>query len=76
MLSNLDTNGLVLFGIGMLLRFVIGRRRFNRKNLAGLQVFSSYLASQLIPVLDLQFSGTGIDLPWRGDDAGMRMLFY
>jgi hypothetical protein len=32
----------LLIGIGLLLRYLISRRRFNRRGVAGLQLFSSY----------------------------------
>lgn len=35
-------DGVVLILLGLLLRYYIGRRRFNRRNAAGLQQFRSY----------------------------------
>jgi hypothetical protein len=32
----------ILLGIGLIIRYWIGRRRFNRRSIAGLQLFSSY----------------------------------
>lgn len=32
----------ILLGIGLTVRYWIGRRRFNRRGIAGLQTFSSY----------------------------------
>lgn len=32
----------LLMGIGLLFRYIISRRRFNRRGVAGLQLFSSY----------------------------------
>jgi hypothetical protein len=32
----------LLFGAGLLIRYIINRRRFNRRGVAGLQLFSSY----------------------------------
>jgi hypothetical protein len=32
----------LLIGIGLLSRYIISRRRFNRRGVAGLQLFSSY----------------------------------
>jgi hypothetical protein len=34
--------GIALFIAGIALRMLIGRRRFNRRGIAGLQLFSSY----------------------------------
>jgi hypothetical protein len=33
---------ILLIGIGLLFRYIISRRRFNRRGGAGLQLFSSY----------------------------------
>lgn len=66
MLSNIDTGGLMLFCIGLLLRFVIGRRRFNRKNLAGLQVFPSYFASKVIQAMESIINLLGLILIFTG----------
>lgn len=38
--TNLSAYGLI--GAGLLIRYIIGRRRFNRRGVAGLQLFSSY----------------------------------
>jgi hypothetical protein len=35
-------NACILLGIGLAVRYIIGRRRFNRRGVAGLQLFSSY----------------------------------
>ena len=35
-------NAIVLIGTGLLVRYLINRRRFNRRGIAGLQLFSSY----------------------------------
>jgi hypothetical protein len=32
----------ILLGIGLAIRYIISRRRFNRRGVAGLQLFSSY----------------------------------
>jgi len=53
MFSNPDFTGLVLFIAGLLIRFLIGRRRFKRRNVAGLQVFPGYLAALIITTLEL-----------------------
>lgn len=66
MWSNIDTGGLMLFCIGLLLRLIIGRRRFNRKNLAGLQVFSSYFTSLVIQALESIINLLGLMLIFTG----------
>lgn len=37
---------------GLFIRYQIGRRRFNRRSVAGVQLFSSYFTSILIVVLE------------------------
>jgi hypothetical protein len=40
--NHLLAHPLALIGIGLFIRFIINRRRFNRRGVAGLQLFSSY----------------------------------
>lgn len=46
MLHNVDTRvmfyGFILMLIGIVIRYIIGRRRFNRRTIAGTEGFSSY----------------------------------
>ncbi|EDM37019.1 hypothetical protein PBAL39_04453 [Pedobacter sp. BAL39] len=56
MFSNLDTNGLILISIGLVIRFWVGRRRFRRRNIAGIEVFSSYLTAVAIRFLERFFN--------------------
>lgn len=60
MFSNLDTNGLILISIGLLMRFLIGRRKFNRRNVAGIEVFSSYLTAVTIRLFERLFNLFGL----------------
>ncbi|ETZ19126.1 hypothetical protein [Pedobacter sp. V48] len=60
-----DAIGTILLFAGLLIRFWIGRRRFKRKNFAGLNVFSSYLSSQVIPLFE-----------WFLNLIGMLMIVY
>lgn len=59
-LSKIDTAGMLLIALGLLIRYHIGKRRFKRRNLAGLQGYSSYLASQLILLLEKTFNLLGL----------------
>jgi hypothetical protein len=43
---------IILFVAGLLIRYIIGRRRFNRRGIGGLQHFKSYNTSLVIPVLE------------------------
>jgi len=40
--NHMMLHALVLIGIGLAIRYVLSRRRFNRRGVAGLQLFSSY----------------------------------
>lgn len=40
--SHITLHACILLGLGLLIRYWIGRRRFNRRGIAGLQLFSSY----------------------------------
>jgi len=59
-IADLNTNGLILLFVGLLLRFLIGRRRFRRRNHAGVEVFSSYMASQIILLFEGVFNLLGL----------------
>ena len=43
---------IILFVAGLLIRYFIGRRRFNRRGVGGLQHFKSYNTSLIIPVME------------------------
>jgi len=40
--NHLTLHAIILIGIGLAIRYIISRRRFNRRGVAGLQLFSSY----------------------------------
>jgi hypothetical protein len=40
--NSMSLHASILIGTGLLVRYIISRRRFNRRGLAGLQLFSSY----------------------------------
>jgi hypothetical protein len=40
--NHIMLHALILIGIGLAVRYIINRRRFNRRGVAGLQLFSSY----------------------------------
>jgi hypothetical protein len=40
--NHLTLHAFILIGSGLAIRYIIGRRRFNRRGIAGLQLFSSY----------------------------------
>ena len=43
---------IILFVSGLLIRYIIGRRRFNRREIDGLQHFKSYNTSLVIPIME------------------------
>ena len=47
--------GLALLAIGFFIRYHIGRRRFNRRGMAGLQQFSNYRTSFMIILIEWLF---------------------
>jgi len=40
--NHITLHACILLGVGLIIRYLIGRRRFNRRSIAGLQLFSSY----------------------------------
>jgi hypothetical protein len=56
MLSHIDTNGLILLALGLLIRYQIGRCRFNRRSLAGVQMYRSYFQGLITSVLEVIFN--------------------
>lgn len=44
--------GLILSALGLVIRYQIGRRRFNRRGMAGLQQFPTYRKAVLITLLE------------------------
>jgi len=62
--------GIVLIAIGLLVRYHISRRRFNRRGIGGLQHYSSYRRAMVTSVLEtvVMFTGTFLII------AGVRLL--
>ncbi|HEY8931432.1 MAG TPA: hypothetical protein VIM55_19670 [Mucilaginibacter sp.] len=50
----------LLLTIGLTLRYLIGRRRFNRRNFAGLQVYRSYFIAVLVQLAESLLNITGL----------------
>jgi hypothetical protein len=40
--NSMNLHASILIATGLLVRYIISRRRFNRRGIAGLQLFSSY----------------------------------
>jgi hypothetical protein len=51
--------GIIFLLIGACIRYQIGKRRFNRRNIAGLQIYTSYLKGLIIATIEklLNFFG-------------------
>ncbi|PSK90848.1 hypothetical protein B0I18_107260 [Taibaiella chishuiensis] len=47
--------GYIFLSIGIIIRYVIHRRRFNRRNVAGLYGFSSFEHRVIIPLIEFVF---------------------
>ncbi len=52
--------GFWLLVAGLFIRYQIGRRKFNRKNFAGLQLYRSYFMGLVISVLEYLFKLIGL----------------
>lgn len=51
--------GIIFLLIGVFIRYQIGKSRFNRRNIAGLQIYTSYLKGLIIATIEklLNFFG-------------------
>ena len=54
--NHLTLHAIILIGIGLAIRYIISRRRFNRRGVAGLQLFSSYEKWWLITRVERLFN--------------------
>jgi hypothetical protein len=62
----------ILIGLGLLIRYVISRRRFNRRGIAGLQQFTSYEKWWLITRIEALFYFLG----WLAIGTGIFLLIF
>jgi hypothetical protein len=51
-INHLTVYAIILLVIGLLLRYIIGKRRFNRRGVAGLQQFKSYRIALFMTVIE------------------------
>ncbi|GAA0536944.1 hypothetical protein [Chitinophaga japonensis] len=58
--SSVQFHGILLVLAGLLIRFIIGYRRFNRRGIAGLQHFSSYPVALLVLFIEWIFNLLGL----------------
>jgi hypothetical protein len=58
--------GLLLLVIGLFIRYQIGKRRFNRRSITGLQQFSSYGAGVLTILAESMIYFIGTIILWAG----------
>jgi len=54
--NHITLHACIFLGIGLAVRYIIGRRRFNRRGIAGLQLFSSYEKWWLITRVERLFN--------------------
>lgn len=54
--------GLLFLAIGILIRYLIGRRRFNRRGIGGLQQFASFEKAVVVSLLEWLFKWTAYAL--------------
>ncbi|MCX2681007.1 molybdenum ABC transporter permease [Galbibacter sp. EGI 63066] len=64
--------GILLLAIGIVIRYIISRRKFNRRNPAGLEQFTSFERSIGVRIIELIFSLTGAIFILTG---GILLLF-
>lgn len=57
---------IAFIGLGLFIRYHIGRRRFNRRGVAGLQHFPSYGKALVISTIERLFSGIAYALLLAG----------
>jgi len=50
----------LLLGLGLFIRYYIGRRRFNRRSIAGMQIYSSYFRALLTTIIETLFNLIGL----------------
>jgi hypothetical protein len=51
--------GILLIIAGLYIRYQIGRRRFNRRSIAGVQIYSSYFKGLLTAITETLLNVTG-----------------
>lgn len=52
LLIHTSNYSILLLALGLFIRYLIGRRRFNRRSIAGMQAFSSYLKGLVITIIE------------------------
>ncbi len=59
-LTRLQTHGIYLLITGIVIRFIVGRRRFKRRGIGGLQHFNSYLVALILMTIEWLFNFIGM----------------
>lgn len=52
LISHSNYSSILLLVLGLFIRHQIGRRRFNRRNIAGLQLYSSYFKGVVTRIIE------------------------
>lgn len=51
---------ILLVGLGLFIRYHIGRRRFNRRGIAGMQIYSGYFRALLTTIIETLLNLIGL----------------
>ncbi|OJY97969.1 MAG: hypothetical protein BGP13_09905 [Sphingobacteriales bacterium 40-81] len=55
-LTRIQVHGIYLLIAGLAIRFIVGRRRFNRRGIGGLQHFNSYIIALIVMTVEWLFN--------------------
>lgn len=59
-LTRIQLHGIYLLIAGLIIRFIVGRRRFKRRGVGGLQHFNSYLLALIVMSIEWLFNLAGL----------------
>lgn len=59
-LTRIQVHGIYLLIAGLVIRFIVGRRRFNRRGVGGLQHFNSYIVDLIVMTIEWLFNLIGL----------------
>ena len=58
-MENAKAYGAILLIAGLFIRYQIGKRRFNRRSITGLAIYSSYLRGLIMGIIETLFNVIG-----------------
>lgn len=59
-LTRIQIHGIYLLIAGLVIRFIVGRRRFKRRGIGGLQHFNSYIVALIVMTIEWLFNLAGL----------------